>query len=98
MGNRDAAHADSAHGVAGSDQKVAIRRDSRLHNPGIGWPRVFPKQLAVRRCDTRSADCAHQHNLSDSVDGHQMWRAVAVTTAVRAEPAWSTGREVVGDE
>src|SRR5579859_4090158 len=97
VGYRDTAHPDSAHRIASCDQKAAIRRHGRLHNAGIGFPRVFPKWFAIRRSDTRGPGRTHQHNLRDAVDGYELWRAVAIA-AVRAEPARGTGGQVVSGQ
>ena len=58
---------------------------------------MLPEQRAVGRRDAGRAGSAQQQDLRDSVDRHQVRRAVA-PAAGRAEPARIAGGEVVGGE
>ena len=49
----------------------------RLHDAGARLPPVLPEQRAVGRRDAGRPRSSQQQDLSDAVDRHQMWRAVA---------------------
>jgi hypothetical protein len=80
---------------AGDDQDVPVRRYSGLHDRGA-LPRVLPEHFAVGWSEAHCAGAAHEQDLLDSGDGHEMRRAVAL--AGRAGPARITGGEVIGKE
>jgi hypothetical protein len=72
MRDRDATDAEPAHGVASGDQDATVRRHGRLHDADARLlRRVLPEDRPVGR-ETRGAASTRQHDLTDSVEGHQL--------------------------
>src|SRR5256885_4924723 len=91
-------YTDAAHAARVTDahQDVAIRSHRRLYD-GRARPLMFPEHRAVRRCDTDRARAAQQYDLCDSIDGHQLWRAVT-GAAGRDAPTRSAGGKIICGE
>ena len=96
MRDRDAARAVSSGHAGRADQDVAVRGQGGLYDGGAR-PRMLPEHCAVGRRDARCAGSAHHHDLRDSIDRQELWRAIAAA-ARRAEPAPIAGGAIVGDE
>ena len=96
--DRDAPHAFSPHPLAPDrHQDVAIRGQGRLHDAGSRLQWVLPELLAIGRRDAGRSRAAHQQDLGDAADRHQVRRAVAPAAGL-GEPARLAGGDLVGGE
>src|ERR1044072_3120223 len=58
---------------------------------------MFPEHFAVSKRSTRHSGRSQQHDLLNTVDGQQLWRAVS-RAARRPEPASLAGRCLISNE
>ena len=92
--DREAAHAHSSAHIALGDQNAAVRGHGRLQ-AGEALPRVLPKHPAIGWRHTSGAAAVQDYDLLFSADS-QYLRGTVADAALRLNPAWSTGRWVVG--
>src|SRR5262249_40269532 len=88
--------AANAAAVGDADQDIALRRQHRLYD-GVTLPGVLPEERAVSDSDTRQAGCAQEQDLGNSIDGHELRRAIA-RAAPGPEPALFACWEIISDE
>ena len=69
-----------------ADQDIATGGHRRLHDAAGGGPVVGPQHPAVGRRNAGDAAGGEQQDLRDSIEGHEMRRAVAVAPVRRGPP------------
>src|SRR5262249_31438120 len=83
-------------GEGGADQGIALAGTRWLDDavdPLV--PRVIPQDVAVLQVDAAEPLLRDDHDLLDAVDGHALWRAVAVRPRARGPPG-RAGLGIVG--